>query len=141
MFFSCLFCKLKLRIATKSPSIVPDFHFPLFLRSSAVRNQRCPMCGEAPQLQEVENILLFLIDIFSGKKLERRRRLYYIQVGLEIFVAPSTPTILHLHFLTVCCQLASSKHVFQRTVFQNIFFSAEDCYSVLCHKLWMEILH
>lgn len=27
----------------------------IWFRSSAVRNQRCPMCGEAPQLQEVKN--------------------------------------------------------------------------------------
>ena len=77
------------------------------LRSSAVRNQRCPMCGEAPQLEEVEFCVKkifppkFAVKLFSFSP--------RWQIGSEEMASLCPPSrasdqnfyLLHLHFFTV----------------------------------------
>ena len=79
--------------------------FNLIFRSSDVRNRRCPMCGEAPDLQEVK-VPERKKNYFSlsGEKLDRGRWFHFAKLSIRE-VSP-------LFFIHLLISLSGSKIVF-----------------------------
>ena len=103
--------------------------FNLIFRSSDLRNARCPMCGEAPDLQEVKVPEIKKNHFsLSGEKLDRGRWFHFAKFPIR----EVSPPIFFIHLLislsgskivfssafaflfSLMASGASSKHVFAR---------------------------
>ena len=86
-----------------------QLNFSLIFRSSDVRNARCPMCGEAPDLQEVKvPEIKKIFSSNSGEKLDRWRWFHFAKLPIREVYPPSPPYF----FIHLLISLSGSKIVF-----------------------------